>query len=39
MTRDALLRGDRVIRGVRTSTVWYGVLREEWDGQQVPPVG
>ena len=39
MTRDALLRGDRVIRGVRTSMVWYGVLREEWDGQQVPPVG
>ena len=30
MTREALFRNDRVIRGVRTGMVWYGILREEW---------
>ena len=30
MTREALFRNDRVIRGVRTGMVWYGILRQEW---------
>jgi RimJ/RimL family protein N-acetyltransferase len=39
MTREGLSRSDRVIRGVRTAMVSYGILREEWDRQEVQPGG
>lgn len=30
MTREGVLRADRVLRGLRQDVVHYGVLREEW---------
>lgn len=30
MCREAVLRKDQIIRGTRTSMVWYGILSEEW---------
>jgi len=30
MAREAVLRKEKEIRGVRTDMVWYGLLAEEW---------
>ena len=30
MKKEAVLRKEKVIRGVRTDLVWYGILAEEW---------
>lgn len=30
MVREGVFRREEVIRGVRTSIVWYAILREEW---------
>ena len=35
MTREGVLRGHDKGRGERTDEVYYGVLREEWEGKQV----
>ena len=34
MTREAVLRKQKEIRGVRTDMVWYGLLAEEWIGHK-----
>ncbi len=35
MTREACLRKHRLHRGERVDEVWYGLLREEWEGGRV----
>lgn len=32
MTREGILRQNRMFRGVLIDEVWYGVLRSEWEG-------
>jgi RimJ/RimL family protein N-acetyltransferase len=34
MTREGVLRGDRVIRGERADTVVYAILRHEWQAHR-----
>ena len=33
MTREGLMRSHRVFQGERTDEVYYGILRDEWQGR------